>query len=157
MLPLDHFKHTSNSGTIQASNSFHCYEWASHMIGMTKCTKQVLSKRWMACQPTLPCFARRRGMSYNGGCINTYWRSQVCLIHSLACKTSSHQVAWWRYWQVDLRCHTLNANVPFLLVISYEMMADINMLCSWVLNRVVGELDGTLIVAKQWHFFWTWF
>ena len=25
--------------------------------------------------------------------------------------------------------HTLNANVPFLLVISYEMMADINMLC----------------------------
>ena len=26
--------------------------------------------------------------------------------------------------------HTLNANVPFLLVISYEMMADINMLCS---------------------------
>ena len=24
--------------------------------------------------------------------------------------------------------HTLNANVPFLLVISYEMMADINVL-----------------------------
>ena len=26
--------------------------------------------------------------------------------------------------------YTLNANVLFLLVISYEMMADINMLCS---------------------------
>ena len=26
--------------------------------------------------------------------------------------------------------HTLNANVPFLLVISCEMMEDINMLCS---------------------------
>ena len=27
MLPLDHFKHTSNSGTIQASNSFDFHEW----------------------------------------------------------------------------------------------------------------------------------
>ena len=26
MLPLDHFKHTSNSGTIQASNSFNFHE-----------------------------------------------------------------------------------------------------------------------------------
>jgi hypothetical protein len=26
MLPLDHFKHTSNSGTIQASNSFDFHE-----------------------------------------------------------------------------------------------------------------------------------
>ena len=26
MLPLDHFKHTSNSGTIQASNSFGFHE-----------------------------------------------------------------------------------------------------------------------------------
>ena len=31
------------------------------------------------------------------GFINTYLRSQVCSIHSLACKTSSHQVAWWIY------------------------------------------------------------
>ena len=28
MLPLDHFKHTSNSCTIQASNSFDFHEWA---------------------------------------------------------------------------------------------------------------------------------
>jgi hypothetical protein len=38
------------------------------------------------------------------GCINTYLRSQVCSIHSLACKTSSHQVASWRYRQVDHQC-----------------------------------------------------
>ena len=34
--------------------------------------------------------------------------------------------------------HTLNANVSFLLVISNEMMADINVLCSCMLNRIVG-------------------
>ena len=33
---------------------------------MTRCTKQVLSIGWMTCQTNLPCFARRRGMSYNG-------------------------------------------------------------------------------------------
>jgi hypothetical protein len=42
--------------------------------------------------------------------------------------------------------HTLNANVPFLLMISNEMVADINVLCSCMLNRIVGELDSTLIV-----------
>ena len=36
------------------------------MIGMTRCTKQVLSKGWMTWQSILPCFARRRGMSYSG-------------------------------------------------------------------------------------------
>ena len=34
--------------------------------------------------------------------------------------------------------HTLNANVPFLLVISYEIVADINVLCSCMLNRIIG-------------------
>ena len=34
--------------------------------------------------------------------------------------------------------HTLNANVHFLLVISNEMVADINVLCSCMLNQVVG-------------------
>ena len=86
MLPLDYFKHTSNSGTIQASNSFDFHEWSYITWGMTRCTKQVLSNGWMTCDSTLPCFARRRGMSYMG-CINTYLRSQVCSIHSLAYKT----------------------------------------------------------------------
>jgi hypothetical protein len=43
--------------------------------------------------------------------------------------------------------NTLNANVPFLLMISYEMMADINVLCSCILNRIVGELHSTFIVT----------
>ena len=34
--------------------------------------------------------------------------------------------------------YTLNANVPLLLVISYEMVADINVLCSCMLNWIVG-------------------
>jgi hypothetical protein len=48
--------------------------------------------------------------------------------------------------------HTLNANVPFLLMIYYEMVVDINVLCSCMLNRIVGKLDCTLIITKQWHF-----
>jgi hypothetical protein len=43
--------------------------------------------------------------------------------------------------------HTLNANVPFLLMISNEMVADINVLCSCMLNQIVGELDSTLIIT----------
>jgi hypothetical protein len=37
-------------------------------------------------------------------CINTYLRNPICSTHSLACKTSSHQVAWWICQQVNLRC-----------------------------------------------------
>ena len=44
--------------------------------------------------------------------------------------------------------HTLNANVPFLLMISYEMVAHIYVLCSCMLNQIVGELDCTLIVTQ---------
>jgi hypothetical protein len=40
--------------------------------------------------------------------------------------------------------HTLNANVLLLLMISNEMVADINVLCSCMLIRIVGELDSTL-------------
>ena len=52
------------------------------------------------------------------------------------------------HWSlVIFGAHTLNANVPFLLMISYEMVADINVLCSCMLNRIVGELDSTLIIT----------
>ena len=43
--------------------------------------------------------------------------------------------------------HPLNENIPFLLVISYEMVVDINVLCSCMLNWNVGELHDTLIVT----------
>ena len=34
--------------------------------------------------------------------------------------------------------HTLNANVLFLLMISNEIVVDINVLCSCILNRIIG-------------------
>ena len=43
--------------------------------------------------------------------------------------------------------HTLNANAPFLLMISNEIVANIIVLCSSMLNRIVGELDSTLIIT----------
>ena len=60
---------------------------------------------------TLLC--RRRGMSYKWRCINTYLRSQVCSIYSLACKTSSHQVAWYR--QVDIQCPHSQLKCPLFV------------------------------------------
>ena len=69
----------------------------------------------MTCQSILPCFARRRGMSYNWGCINTYLRNQVCSIHSLDCKTSSHQVVWWIYRQVENRCLYSQCKCPLFI------------------------------------------
>ena len=115
MLPLDHFNNRGNSGTIQALNPFDFHEWAWDMIGMTRYTKQVLSNGWMTCQSILPCFARRRVMSYNEGEFNTYLRSQVSSIHYLACKTSFHQVAWWRYRQIDLRCSHSQCKCPLFV------------------------------------------
>ena len=35
---------------------------------------------------------------------------------------------------------------------SYEMVADINVLCFCMLNWIVGQLDCTLIVTQEWHF-----
>ena len=64
MLPLDEVKHRNNSGTIQASNSFDFYERAYLMQGMTRCTKQVLSKQCMHANQLLPWIAQRRDMSY---------------------------------------------------------------------------------------------
>ena len=64
MLPLDQIKHRSNSGTIQASNLFDFHEWAYKTWGMTRCTKQVLSKECMHANQLLPWIARRRGMPY---------------------------------------------------------------------------------------------
>ena len=49
------------------------------------------------------------------GCINTYLKSPICSIHFLACKTSSHQVAWWKYRQVDLRCPHSQCKYPLFV------------------------------------------
>jgi hypothetical protein len=115
MLPLDQFKHRSNSGTIQASNSFYFHEWAYKTWGMTRYTKHILSKRCMHANQLLPWIAQRRGMSYNWGCINTYLRNPICSTHSLACKTFSHPMAWWIYSKVDLRCPHSQYKYPLFI------------------------------------------
>ena len=64
----------------------------------------------------LPWIAQRRGMSYKwGGCINTYLRNPICSTHSLACKTFSHPMAWWIYWQVNLRCLHSQCKCPLFV------------------------------------------
>jgi hypothetical protein len=81
------------------------------------------------------------------GCINTYLRSQVCSIHSLAYKTFFIKWLGEDICKLIFGAHILYANVCFLLMISFEMMANIYMLCSLVLDWIVGELHGTLIVT----------
>ena len=85
------------------------------MWGMTRCTKQVLSKGCIHANQLLPWIARRRGMSYKWRCINTYLRNPICSTHSLACKTFSHPKAWWIYWQIDLRCLHSQCKCPLFV------------------------------------------
>ena len=91
-------------------------------------------------------------MSYKWGCINTYLKIQyVQLIPQLA---EPLLIQWLGEYvgKLIFGAYTLNANVPFLLMISNEMVVDINVLCCCMLNRIVGQLDCTLIVTQQWHF-----
>jgi hypothetical protein len=74
-------------------------------------------------------------------------RNPIYPTHSLACKTFSHQWLGEYIGKLIFGAHTLNANAPFLLMISNEMVADINVLCSCMLNQIIGELDSTLIVT----------
>ena len=82
---------------------------------MTRCTKHVLSKDVCHANQLLPWIARRRGMSYEWGCINTYLRNPICSTHSLACKTFSHPMAWWICRQVDLRCLHSQCKYPLFI------------------------------------------
>ena len=47
-----------------------------------------------------------------------------------------------------LGSHTLKGNVPLDFVITQEVMANINVLCARVLNRILGNFYGTFIVTK---------
>ena len=101
---------------------------------MTRCTKQVLSNEWMTCQSILPCFARRRGMSYNGGASTHI--GEVKYVQFIPYLAKPLFIKWLGedIGKLIIGAHTLNANVPFLLVISNEMVVDINVLCSCMLN-----------------------
>ena len=84
------------------------------MWGMTRYTKQVLSNVWMTCQSILPCFAQRRGMSYNGGASTHIWEVKYAqFIPQLA----KPLLIKWFGEDIDkliIGGHTLNTNVPLL-------------------------------------------
>ena len=45
----------------------------------------------------------------------------------------------------------LNRNVALQHMITKKMMTNLNVLCLRVLNWVMSNLDGTLIVTVEWH------
>ena len=45
----------------------------------------------------------------------------------------------------------LNRNVALQHMITKKMMMNLNVLCLRVLNWVMRNLDGTLIVTIEWH------
>jgi hypothetical protein len=51
--------------------------------------------------------------------------------------------------QLLLGANTTKDNVPFSNVVSQEVVTDINVLGARVLNRVVSNFYGTLIVTKE--------
>ena len=55
--------------------------------------------------------------------------------------------------QLLIGANMLKINVPFSNMISNEMMTNFNMLSSRMLHGIVGDLNSTLIVTKQWNMF----
>jgi hypothetical protein len=47
------------------------------MIEMTRCTKHVLSNRWMTCQPTLPCFLKGEACHIMGVHLHIFEKSSM--------------------------------------------------------------------------------
>ena len=45
----------------------------------------------------------------------------------------------------------LNRNVALQHMITKKMMTNLNVLCLRVLNWVMRNLDGTLIITVEWH------
>jgi hypothetical protein len=148
MLLLDQVKHRSINGTIQALNSFNFHKWAHKTWGMTRCTKHVLSKGCMYTNQFLPWIARMRGMSYKWEGASTHiWEIQYAQLIPYLAKPILIQWLGEYVGKLIFGAHTLNANIPFLLMIYYKIVTDINVLCSCMLNQIVGELDSTLIVT----------
>ena len=91
-------------------------------------------------------------MSYNGGASTHI--EEVKYVQFIPQLAKSLFIKWLGEYigKLIFGAYTLNLNVPFLLMISYEIVADINVLCSCMLNWIVGQLDCTLIVTQKWHF-----
>ena len=69
-------------------------------------------------------------MSYNGGASTHI--GEVKYVQFIPYLTKPLLIKWLGEYvgKLIIGAHTLYVNVPFLLEISYEMIADINMLCS---------------------------
>ena len=106
---------------------------------MTRCTKHVLSKDICHANKLLPWIARRRGMSYKWG-VHQHIFEKSNMFSSFLNLQKPFLIQWLGEYigKLIFGANTLNTNVPFLLVISYEMVADIYMLCSCMLNQIVG-------------------
>ena len=50
-----------------------------------------------------------------------------------------------------IRLHVLDGDVALQHMITKKMMTNLNVLCLRVLNWVVSNLDGTLIVTEERH------
>ena len=115
MLPLDHVKHRSNSGTNK------------HKIHLIFMNEPIKHEKWLdalnksltkdVCMPINFYLGLPEGKArhISGGCINIYLRNPICSTHFLACKTSSHLVAWWIYRQVDLWCLHSQLKCPLFI------------------------------------------
>jgi hypothetical protein len=91
----------------------------------------------MPCHTIFTLLYWRRGMSHIWGMLNSCLRNQECSIHFLACKTSSYQVAWWRYRLIDHWCPHFNAYIILLLMVSYEMVPYILECCTGLLVSLI--------------------
>ena len=114
---------------------------------MTRCTKHVLSKGCMHANKLLPWIARRRDMSYKWGVHQHIFEKSNMFNSFLSLQNLFSSNGLVNVDKLIFGACTLNANVPLLLMISNKMVADINVLCSCILNRIVGELYSTLIVT----------
>ena len=115
---------------------------------MPKCTNKVLSNICMHAKQLLPLLLVEGEACHTYVGVHSTHFGEVKYVQFIAYLAKPLLIQWFGEYigKLIIGAHTRNANVPFLLVISCEMMMDIYVLCSCMLNGVVGELDCTLIV-----------
>ena len=104
MSPLVHIKHRSNSGHIHTLKWFYL-PWMNreHQLICLYVLNMSLAKYECICHTTCTLLSWSRGMAYGVGC-NQLMFEKSMMFNSFLSKTSSHQVAWSRYRQVDHLC-----------------------------------------------------
>ena len=106
---------------------------------MTRCTKHVLSKDVCHANQLLPWLLDGEACYISGEVHQHIFEKSNMFNSFLSLQNLFSSNGFGEYiGKLIFGAHTLNANVPFLLVIPYEMVVDINVLCSCMLNRIVG-------------------